>query len=388
MNNTEPTAMPTVMSTPTPEPTAIPTLTCPPTLTPTPIPDFGFQDASSAVAAMKVGWNLGNSLDSCGNWLRGNDPLTYERGWGNPVITQELISEIKKAGFHAVRVPITWYQHVDAKGAVNNAWMERVKTVVDYVLSEDMYCIINVHHDTGGGEEAWLRADEAYYEKNKELYVSIWNQVATEFADYDEKLLFEGYNEMLDGSLSWTNPKKESGYEVINKWAQLFVDTVRATGGNNRTRNLIINTYGGDSGERSVSHLVMPTDVVENHLIAEVHIYTPDRFTSSGSWISNPTDIWTDDCEKELKKRFEILDKYFIQKGIPVIVGEFGAQSKDNEAERAKYAAYFVKNAQNYGIAAFWWDDGGKDSMGIINRNTYEWMHPQIKEALTSSGTE
>lgn len=238
------------------------------------------------------------------------------------------------------------------------------------------------------GEEGWLRADETYYEKYKERYASIWTQVANEFADYGEKLLFEGYNEMLDGDLTWTNPKKESGYEAINKWAQLFVDTVRATGGNNRVRNLIVNTYGGDSGEQTVSHLVLPTDVVENHLIAEVHIYTPDSFTSSGDWIGNPTDTWSEECETELKKRFEILDKYFIQKGIPVIVGEFGAQSKNNEEERAKYAAYFVKTAAEYGIAAFWWDDGSKDSMGIIHRETYEWMYPLIKDALTSYGAE
>ena len=362
--------------------TPMPTATLTPT--PTPIPDYGFRDAATVVADMKVGWNLGNSLDSCGNWLKGDNPLTYEKGWGNVATTQELISAIKAAGFNAVRVPVTWYQHLDAKNQINEAWLERVKTVVDYILAEDMYCIINVHHDTGGGEEAWLRADETYYEKYKERYAAIWTQVSNTFADYDDRLLFEGYNELLDGDLSWTNPKKESGYEVINKWAQLFVDTVRATGDKNRERNLIVNTYGSDSGERTVSHLVIPTDVVENHLIAEVHIYTPDRFTSSGSWISNPTDTWTEDCEKELKKRFEILDKYFIQKRIPVIVGEFGAQSKNNEEERAKYAAYFVKTAGEYGITAFWWDDGGKDSMGLIKRGNYEWMYPAIEEALTS----
>ena len=168
----------------------------------------------------------------------------------------------------------------------------------------------------------------------------------------------------------------------------MFVDTVRATGGKNRERNLIVNTYGGDSGERTVSHLVIPTDVVENHLIAEVHIYTPDRFTSSGEWIWNPTDVWSEDCEKELKQRFEILDKYFIQKGIPVIVGEFGAQSKNNAEERAKYASYFVNTAKEYGITAFWWDDGGKDSMGLIKRGNYEWMYPQIRDALTSIDAE
>lgn len=342
-----------------------------------------FQKASTAVASIKAGWNLGNALDSCGSWLKGDNPQTYECGWGNAATSQELISAVKEAGFDAVRVPVTWYQHLEEDETIQKAWMERVKTVVDYVMAEDMYCIINVHHDTGSGEEAWLRAEEASYEKYSERYASIWTQVAETFADYGEKLLFEGYNEMLDAESSWSNPKKNTSYDVINDWAQLFVDTIRATGGKNRERNLIINTYGSDSGEQTVSHLVMPEDVVEDHLIAEVHIYTPDRFTTSGDWISNPTDVWSEDCEKEVKDRFEILNRYFIEDDIPVIVGEFGAGNKDNEEERARYAAYFAKTAREYGIAVFWWDDGGKDSMGLIQRKNMEWMYPLIRDALT-----
>lgn len=341
-----------------------------------------FKDAKFTVADMRVGWNLGNALDSCGSWISGDNPFSYECGWGNLATTKALISEVKAVGFNAVRVPVTWYQHIDENGNINAAWMDRVKTVVNYVLEEDMYCIINIHHDTGAGNEAWLRADETYYENNKKLYAAIWMQIANEFSDYGGKLLFEGYNEMLDGDCTWTNPKEESGYEVINKWAQLFVDTVRATGGKNRERNLIVNTYGSDSGEETVSHLHIPKDIVKNHLIAEVHIYTPDSFTSSGEWVSNPTDVWSEECAAALEERFEILDKYFIKKGIPVIVGEFAAQNKGNEEERAKYAAYFVEHAGKYGITAFWWDDGNLDSMGIINRGNYEWMCPLIKDGL------
>lgn len=360
-------------------------------LTPTPVPTetpISFQNASAVVTSIKAGWNLGNALDSCGNWLKGDNPLTYECGWGNAATTQELISAVKEAGLDAVRVPVTWYQHLEEDGTIQKDWMERVKTVVDYVMAEDMYCIINVHHDTGGGEEAWLRAEETSYEKYGERYAYIWTQVAETFADYGEKLLFEGYNEMLDAESSWSNPKKKSSYEVINKWAQLFVDTVRSTGGKNGERNLIINTYGSDSGEQTVSHLVMPKDAAENHLIAEVHIYTPDCFTTSGDWVSNPTDTWSEDCEKEVLERFDILNRYFLEKDIPVIVGEFGAGNKSNEEERASYASYFSKLASKYGVAVFWWDDGGKDSMGLIHRKTLDWSYPLIRDALTEVDAE
>lgn len=339
-------------------------------------------DAAYAVADMQIGWNLGNALDSYGNWIAGETPVSYETAWGNPVTTKTLIRKIKEAGFRAVRVPVTWYPHVDEEGRIDEAWLERVREIVDYVLEEDMYCIINVHHDTGAGEEVWIKAEKSCYEENKELYASIWRQIAEEFAGYGEKLLFEGYNEMLDGDGTWTSPETEEAYEVVNKWAQLFVDTVRETGGNNSQRNLIINTYSADAGE-AAKHLVMPADTVENHLIAEVHIYAPQNFTSEGSWITNPTDIWTEEGKKAIAESFAVLDTCFLQKGIPVIVGEFGAKNKQNEEERAKYAAYFAEIAGEYGIAAFWWDDGSTESMGIMDRNREEWSYPLIQEGLT-----
>lgn len=342
-----------------------------------------FEDASVAVANMKIGWNLGNSLDSCGTWLSGDDPFTYECAWGNLPTTKALIQEIKSAGFNAVRVPVTYFQNVDDEGMISEAWLDRVETVVNYVLDEGMYCIINTHHDSGAGDEAWQRAGSISYESNEELFISIWTQVADRFSDYGGKLLFEGYNEMLDEDGTWTNPQAEDGYDALNDWAQLFVDTIRGTGGKNAVRNLIVNTYGADSGLQTVSNFVVPTDTAQNHLIAEVHIYTPDNFTASGDWIVSPTSSWTPALEAALDERFEILDEYFVSRGIPVIVGEFAAQNKYNDTDRAAYASYFVSKAKEYNITGFWWDDGG--NMGIINRGNYTWTFPGIKNALINA---
>lgn len=177
---------------------------------------------------------------------------------------------LKEAGFNAIRVPVTWYPHMGLKTNPNSLvwdkkanplgtrvdadWMQRVREIVDYVASQGMYCILNVHHDTGAFDVAWVIADRESYSENKARYESLWTQIAEEFRDYDHLLLFESYNEILDPYGSWGYPSSRceggydrdvaaSAYEAVNSYAQSFVNAVRATGGNNRTRNLIINNY-------------------------------------------------------------------------------------------------------------------------------------------------
>lgn len=213
-----------------------------------------FETASKAAKNMEIGWNVGNALDSYGTSVTGDDPFAYETSWGNPATTRELVATVKDAGFNVVRVPVTWFEHLDGEGNISKEWLERVEEVVNYVLDEDMYCIINVHHDTGAGDEAWLRADLKNYDSVSKAFSSIWTQVAEYFQGYDEKLLFEGYNEMLDAVPRWSTTDT-NGYTALNQLAQVFVDAVRSTGGSNINRNLIVNTYGGDSGETEVGDL-------------------------------------------------------------------------------------------------------------------------------------
>lgn len=338
-----------------------------------------FEEAAAAVRNMKLGWNLGNSLDSYGAWISPDAITNYETAWGNPVVTEELIAAVKASGFNAVRVPVTWYQHMDEDGTVDSEWMARVKTVVDYVIDADMYCILNVHHDNGGGEEAWLRADREMYEAGmRGRYAYLWEQIAEAFADYDDRLLFAGLNETLDADANWGGSTEES-YAVINDLNQLFVDTVRGTGGSNEYRNLIVQTYGASSAESQVSGFVLPEDSAENHLIAEVHIYDPSGFCggSDATWDEADTQV--------LETIFERLnDKIITAQNVPLIVGEFGSQDKfgteEYARERAEYADCFVSIAKRYGITCFWWDDGG--AMKLFDRASGECTEPELVAAL------
>ena len=202
-----------------------------------------FETAKDAVKNMGVGWNLGNTLDACSGSAQGLESETY---WGQPQTRPELMKMMKEAGFSAIRVPVTWYNHMDADGKVDEAWMKRVHEIVDYVINQGMYCIVNVHHDTGDGSQ-WLHASTKTYNSNKAKFESLWRQIGNEFRDYDQKLLFEAYNEMLDDGNRWNEPGAQDGYDAINKYAKSFVTIVRGTGGNNKQRNLIVNTYSASS---------------------------------------------------------------------------------------------------------------------------------------------
>lgn len=330
---------------------------------------------------MKIGWNLGNSLDSAGD-IRGTMASTFEKAWGNPVTTPELIAAIKDAGFGAVRIPVTWYCNMDENGTVNGYWLDRVEEVVNYVLDEDMYAIINVHHDTGGSEYAWLRADSEMYDNGmSEGFVYLWQQIAERFRDYDEKLLFESFNEILDSNFNWNGSGAEE-YDTVNKLNKLFVDAVRADGGNNAFRNIIVNSYGASTAQSQVSGFRVPTDPAENHLIAEMNCYAPGNFTTGQGDAS-----WGEKDRQVLETIFARINKQVIEEQkVPLIIGEFGAHDAGNSAERAKYASDFISIAGKYGITCFWWDDGGK--MRIINRVNYQITEPKIVSAMMNAVNE
>lgn len=348
-----------------------------------PVSAASAESAESAVASITAGWNLGNALDSCGDWIAkytDGKPDKYETAWGNPVTKKSVITAIKKAGFNAVRVPVTWDAHIDSKGNIDSEWLARVKEVVDYVISQDMYCILNVHHDAGS--DGWLEASESAYEKNKTRFAGLWKNIATEFKSYDDKLIFEGFNEMLDKNNSWTSSKDSGAYTAINNYNQLFVDTVRKTGGNNKTRNLMVQPYSGDGSENQLKKFKLPEDTVSGHLIVQVHNYDPQGFTSSTATWTTMTDKWGTDSEKKnVDTYFARLKKYSDSLGAPFVVGEFGAEYKKNDSERVEYASCFVTTAAKYGVKCFWWDTG---EMALINRNTGKITHSEVVKALTS----
>ena len=341
-----------------------------------------FESANDAVKHMKVGWNLGNTLDAH-NGQRVTDPKVSEIMWGQPVTTPELMQMMKEVGFGAIRVPVTWYPHMDGNNKVDAAWMKRVHEIVDYVISTGMYCILNVHHDTGADSDntkSWLKADETVYNQQKARYEYLWQQIAEEFKDYGERLLFESYNEMLDTYNSWCFASfaapgqynasvATSAYNAINSYAQSFVNTVRATGGNNAKRNLIVNTYGACNGagtwnshlQDPLKQMKLPTDITEGHIIFQVHAY--------------PNVVDLSSAMKEVDQIFRDLNTYLVQKGAPVVIGEWGTSSGNDYIERRSnvlsFAKYFVEQAKAYNYAPFFWmglSDGTARSFPAFNQ--------------------
>lgn len=233
--------------------------------------------ASQIVEEITFGWNLGNSLDSYGSTAIGSGSLSTETSWGNPTTTKEMIDLVKDSGINAVRVPVTWYNHMNNDYVIDAAWMNRVEEIVNYVIDNDMYCIVNVHHDTG--EKGWLKASSNNLDQKKAMFTAIWEQVSENFAGYGDRLLFEGFNEILNDSNEWVNPNAEA-VSITNELNQIFVDIVRKSGGNNSKRNLIVTTYCAGGNSQVTNGFVLPKDTVNNRLIVDAHIYQPFYFTS------------------------------------------------------------------------------------------------------------
>ncbi len=324
--------------------------------------------AAEIVKDMKIGWNLGNTLD-CYNvtW----EVSDFETAWGNPRTTKAMIDTVKKAGFNAVRIPVSWNEHMNGN-KIDGDWLNRVNEVVDYVIDNDMYAIINVHHD----DYTWLNPSKADEGAVKAKLVSIWEQLSDRFKDYDQHLLFEGMNEprIIGGQDEWTGGTAEER-EVINHLFQAFVDTVRKSGGNNSSRALIITSHAASIEADAVNDIVVPDD---DRIIVSIHYYSPWDFAGG----ENGKSDWGSDSEKkDLDKGFDFLKSKFIDKGVPVIIGEFGATNKNNDSVRASYMEYYVKSAKSRGITCFIWDNGTKDEFGLLDRNSLTWYFKNVVDA-------
>ncbi len=344
---------------------------------------YKIEDATSAALNMGAGWSLGNTLDAFNSSIVSRVPSASETCWGNPVATKDLIKAISQAGFKTVRIPVTWKGHLDEDDNIDEAWLDRVQEIVDYCYDYKLYVILNMHHDTGADEkQVWIRADVDSYNKGIQRFKKIWTQVAERFSGYDGHLLFEGYNEILDQNSNWNNPGQKASYDIVNKWAQVFVDTIRAAGGNNANRNLIVSPYAASYQMQSITEMVMPSDTVENHLLVEVHMYSPYEFCDSEAGVVEKHVKFTSEYENYIQKSFDGIKATFTDKGIPVVVGEFAATNKNNTSERVKYAECYVKHCREIGAAYIWWDNGLKKDMGLFSRSTYECWFPEIVEKI------
>ncbi len=341
--------------------------------------DAGWETATTANRNMAVGINLYNTLDAVGDWFDPDDIEACETCWGQPLTTQGWFDAVAASGFRAVRVPVTWWLHMDENRNIKEPWMARVEEVVNYGLKAGLYVILNVHHDTGDG--GWLSADLPNIDDKCEKFGHLWTQIATRFEKYDHKLLFEGYNEMLDQENSWVEPV-EGGYEAVNILAQKFVDTVRATGGNNLRRNLIVNTYGGGGSKTRLDAMRLPSDQIAGHILLQVHNYTPAAFSNlDGNIDDENLPAWTKEFESMLGEELELLIDFSNTYGVPVVIGECGAYEKIDEAERAKFGEFITTYAKNRGnISVFFWGQ-------MIDRTTYEELYPVFIDGFLK-GTE
>lgn len=328
---------------------------------------------------MTVGWNLGNSLDAVGNGL------SSETAWGNPKITKELINAVKAAGFDTIRIPVTWMGHFDKTTyKIDDAWLKRVDEVINYALSNDMYVIINIHHDGNDTNQSWLtpKPDNETAMVNK--FDVIWYQIATYFKDYDEHLIFAGMNEFHKG---YNNPSKKY-LELTDKLNQTFVNTVRATGGNNAQRILIVQAYNTNIDQ--AQKMIMPKDTVSNKLMAEVHFYDPWDFAGEGKGDWGKTGKNTSGWGQEdwVNTQFGKMKKNFFDKNIPVILGEYGAinNRNGNNDHRRYYIEYVTKAAKENGLLPIWWDNGNDSNSGeafaLFDRRSYKKLHEDIHEAI------
>lgn len=333
------------------------------------------------VEDMTFGWNLGNTLDVCQADRDGDGKINehVEAGekvdetlWGNPKATKELFTSLKKNGVNAVRIPVTWRDHMDSNGNIDREWMDRVQQVVDYAYSQEMYVIINVHHDGGGDPKfgAWI-IEESQKDYNTFLkkYKNIWKQIAERFKNYSDYLIFESMNEV--GFDTLYNKNKADAYNLINKINQDFVDIIRATGGNNAKRHLLIAGYYTDI-ERTCDSLYKMPDDKAGRCILSVHYYTPWDFCTC-----DRKHTWGTNSEvRQMETLIGKMKKNFVDKGIPVIIGEYAASGSDLSS-----CIFFIeklnKLCSDYGIATFIWDSGRQ-----VNRKTYKWRTPQYLEAL------
>lgn len=352
-------------------------------------------DALQFVENMRVGWNLGNTFDAYSETSVSNE-MSIESSWVGVKTTKDMILAIKDAGFQTIRIPVSWHNHVSGDNyIISEQWLNRVKEVVDYAYEEGMYVILNIHHDTMHGY---------YYPVKDELESSayymecIWTQLAQTFQDYDEHLIFESINEprMKDTNYEWWIDKSKTecieSIECINELNQVFVDVVRKFGGNNATRYLMVPGYDASPEYALYSEFTLPTDIETNEhkIIVSVHAYTPYSFALQSMSESGSKKEFSIEHKKgttDIDSFMNRLYDKFISKGIPVVIGEFGAMDKSgNLQSRVEFTAYYLAYARACGMSCLWWDNNNfgptGEIFGLYSRKSMRWRYSEIVDAL------
>jgi len=375
--------------------------------------------AMELAAMMYPGWNLGNTLEggNSDNLWNNNGGLTAEISWQKTYTSQAIIDYVKAQGFKSVRIPCAWAMgHITDASActIDEAWMARVKDVVDYCISAGLYVILNDHWDGGWLEDSFADTSDATIASNKDKLTKIWTQIANTFADYDEHLLFAGLNEPNNSNTSVF--KTTASVNALYAYEQAFIDAVRATGGNNATRTLIVQGPATDIDlTNTYFDATKLTDTANSRLMVEVHFYSPWQFAGLESdaswgnvwyyWGSSNTGGSSDRTassaynESYVNKQMAKMKSKFADKGYPVIIGEYGANWRsgsgiDSDLHNASIKAYYKavnQYAVSNGCVPFAWDTNyiGWPTMTIVNRATLgvhnQYMLDGINEGLSAA---
>lgn len=347
---------------------------------------------------MGLGWNLGNQLEASKAGIPG------ETVWGNPIITKELIEKVKEQGFKTVRIPVSYLDKIgpSPEYTIEKEWLNRIQEVVDYVIDNDMYAVVNMHGDGYYTvENSWLLCveDEEQQKVIKAKYEIVWAQIAERFRDYDQHLIFESMNEEFDNTYGLPNAY---GYQNLNEYNQIFVNTIRKTGSNNEKRWLLIPGWNTNIEYTAGNYgFAIPKDdhckVEENRLMISVHFYDPYNFTLDenknsaktqwGKYAIENYDDWGQ--EDHIDIQMALLNDKFVSKGYPVIIGEMGVQdkavlSKDFAKFRCYWHEYVIKEAKENGCICVYWDNGWNDKFGfgLFNRISLETTQPSLIKAM------
>ncbi|MBC7389532.1 MAG: cellulase family glycosylhydrolase [Opitutaceae bacterium] len=341
--------------------------------------------AQQTANAMTIGWNIGNSMEAM--YLYNGAMVAGENAWGNPNISQTLIDSVKAAGFNTIRIPIAWDVHANpTTHVIDAAWIARVKQVVDYCIKRNMYVVINIHWDNGWLEKNVTQASQIAVNVKQKDY---WTQIANYFKAYDGHLLFASANE--------PDVSDATGMAVLLSYHQTFINAVRATGGNNSSRVLVIQGPSTDIEKSNTLMNTMPTDQIANRIIVEVHYYTPYNFclmTEDATWGKqfyywgknnhSATDVAHNPTygeEADVDKLFGYMKTKFVDKGYPVIIGEFAAIKRTGLTGAAlalhiKSRLYFYEYISNAAcknnLKLIYWDAGnlGNNSMTLFDRTS------------------
>ena len=335
------------------------------------------------VRDMGIGINLGNTMESCGDWIAqwgDGSVASYETAWGSPEVTEGMIKGYAEAGFGVLRIPVAWSNLMGDSYTISPDYMARVQQIVDWTLDANMYAIINIHYDNG-----WVNKFPDNKDENMKRYTTMWSQICQGFKDYGDHLMFESQNEELGWDTLWnrwggTNGKAES-YGLVNEVNQKFVDTVRASGGNNSQRHLLISGYNTDVTLTCDSMFKMPNDPA-GRMAVSVHYYTPAGFAileEDADW-GKASSTWGSQSEvQELQRNMDLLKSTFIDKGVPVIIGEYGCPVKNKELDSIrKFLTSVCKEAYSRQLCPVMWDTTG----GQYDRKSYKMSDAVLQQAL------